>query len=156
MGKTEDARHYLSLGYNCGQAILAVFARDNGLPVETALRLSYNLGGGCAFQGGLCGSLSAAFLIYGLHFGSDQPNDELAEEVVYQLSRQHTSEFLDLFGATTCNDLLGYDIRNPDDFAKIMEDKLFQLKCSRYIMESVRILEHQIQVTEDKMNIRKV
>ncbi len=151
MSKTDKVKHYLEQGYNCGQAIMAAFAEDYGMTTEAMMKLSFNLGGGLGFQGGICGALSSALLIYGLQFGSDQPNDELPCEVVYQLSMAHIGKFSDTFGTTQCKELLGYDISNPDDFARIMEDDLFQLKCVRFIIESVRILEHNISETKKKI-----
>jgi len=151
MSKAEKVRQNLAAGYNCAQSIMAAFAEDYGISRELALKLSLNLGGGCAFKGEMCGAVSTAFLIYGLHFGSDMANDELAEEIVYQLSSSHIREFKDLHGKLQCHELLGYNISNPDDFATIMEDDLFKLKCSGFILDSVRILESNIAETEKKL-----
>ena len=150
MSKTETVKSNLEQGYNCAQAILAAFAGDYGMSRDLALKLSLNLGGGCAFRGEICGAVSTALLIYGLHFGSEQPVDELSQEIVFHLSSDHIREFKQTFGTITCRELLGRDIGSPDDFAMIMENDLFRLKCPKFILDSVRILERNIEEAEEK------
>lgn len=150
MSKIEDIRANLTTGYNCGQAIMAAFAEDYGISRETAIKMSMNLGAGCAFRGELCGAVSAALLIYGLHYGTDQVNDELKQEIVFHLSSEHLNEFKELFGSLNCRELLGLDVKNPDDFLRINEDDLFRLKCTRFVSESARILIRNIEEMKSK------
>lgn len=124
-----------------------LFAEECGISREIALRLSAGLGGGCAYRGEICGAVSAAILIYGLCYGSELPNDELNEEIVYHHSSEHIREFSGTHGSIRCRELLGHDLSNPDGFAKIMEDGLFKLKCSRFVLDSARLLKMKLDET---------
>jgi len=143
-------RQYYSNGYNCAQSILAAYGEEYGLNKELALKLAQNLGMGCAYRGEICGAVSAALLVYGLKYGSDQPNDELSNEIVFNLSDEHIKEFEELHGSIQCKDLLGYSPIIPEDLDEIISQKLFLFKCPNFIFDSVRILESKIEKTENK------
>ena len=147
MNKIDQIKQNLEVGYNCAQVIMAAFAEECGISREIALKLSAGLGGGCAYRGEICGAVSASLLIYGLCYGSDLPNDELREEIVYHHSSEHIREFTSMHGTIRCRELLGHDLSNPDGFAEIMEDGIFKLKCSRFVIDSARILERKLDET---------
>lgn len=153
MNKIEQVKTLLESGYNCGQAIMAAFAWECGISRELALKISLNLGGGCAFRGEICGAVSATLLIYGIKFGTDRPNDELNEEIVYHYSSEYVREFTSIHGSIRCRELLGHDLSNPDGFARIMEDGLFKLKCSRFVLDSARILEQKLNETNKRIGL---
>ena len=145
MKKLDKVKYYSLNGYNCGQSILAAFGEDYGLNKELAFKLGQNLGMGCTHRGEICGAVSAALLIYGLKYGSDQPNDELSNEIVYNLSNEHIAEFEELHGTIQCKELLGYNVAIPEEMEKIMELNLFRFKCPNLIFDSARILERKIE-----------
>jgi C_GCAxxG_C_C family probable redox protein len=151
MSKSELVTQNLKKGYNCAQAIMEAYAVNYGLSREQALKLSHNLGGGFAFRGELCGAVSAALLIYGLHFGSDRVHDELSEEIIFHLSSEHTRKFIELHGTLQCKELLGCNMNNQDDFSNLMDDDFFKMKCFRFVLDSVQILEQNIRETENKI-----
>ena len=144
MDRLEKIRQLSEKGYNCAQVILGAFCDEYDLPEETALKLSYNLRAGCAFRGEICGAVSAALLVYGLAFGSADPKDERAEEIVYRLSKEHMEEFEKLHGSLQCKDLLGYDVSDSADMESITEQNLFKWKCPALVRDSAMILERKI------------
>ena len=150
MNKLEKVKYYSSNGYNCAQTLLAAFSEDYGLNKELAFKLAQNLGMGCVYRGEICGAVSAALLVYGLKYGSDKPNDELADEIVFNLSKDHIKEFEELHGSIQCKDLLGYNVAIPEELEQIIEQNLFRFKCPNLIFDSVRILERQIESSELK------
>jgi C_GCAxxG_C_C family probable redox protein len=155
MQKLEKVREYADAGYNCVQSVLAAYGEDYGLARQHALKLSQDLGAGVNFRGEFCGAILAALMIYGLRFGSDKPNDELSNEILYKLSSEHIREFEAIHGSVQCNELLGYDVNVPEDFEKITEQGLFKWKCSNFIKDSVKILERKIEETKRKIKNNK-
>jgi C_GCAxxG_C_C family probable redox protein len=152
MKNTEKVKQYTLNGYNCAQSILAAFGEDYGLQKDLAFKLAQNLGMGCAYRGEICGAASAALLVYGLKFGSDQPNDELSNEILYNFSSDHIKEFEKLHGSIQCRELLGYNVSIPHELDKIMELNLFRFKCPNLINDSARILERNIKSYDEKTN----
>lgn len=144
MSKLDKVKEYSESGYNCCQSVLAAFGEDFGLDKNVALKMAKNFGSGCVYRGEMCGAISAALMIYGLKYGSDKPNDELASEIVYNFSRKHIQEFEKIHGTILCKELLGYHVGYPEDLEKIYEQRLFKSKCPTFIKDSAKILESLI------------
>ena len=45
-------------GFSCSQSVFAAFAEEGGVEENLALRISGALGGGCSYQGEVCGAVS--------------------------------------------------------------------------------------------------
>jgi len=156
MEKLEEIKSYCDNGYNCAQSVLAAYSEDYGLKKELAFKLTQSLGVGVAFKGEVCGAVLSALIVYGLKFGSEELNNELAGEVVHKLSKEHIDEFEDIHESILCKDLIGYDFSIPEELNMIMEQDLFKWKCSAFIKDSVNILNGKIAKTEKQLNRLKV
>lgn len=144
MTHKEKANQLLHQQYHCSQALFGAFARDLGMDLKTAFRISTCFGGGMR-QGSTCGCITASLLVLGMAFGFYDSQDR--EQEIY--GNQKTEEFMRRFaeqmdGLTHCRDILGKDISNPEEMAQIREEGLILQKCPRAINFSIEILEEML------------
>ena len=144
MTHKERAEQLLSQQYHCTQALFGAFAKDFGLDLKTALKISTCFGGGMR-QGGTCGCITAALLVLGLALGFYDSQDR--EQEVY--GNKKTEEFIRRFteqmeGAVNCRDILGKDISKPEEMAEIRKEGLILKKCPRALGISIEILEDML------------
>ena len=67
---------------------------------------------------------------------------EEKKQLTYSKTREFFERFRKMHGSINCRDLLdGLDMNDPDDHKKIMERKLFDIKCEKYVGDAVRITE---------------
>ena len=151
MDKVKKAEYYFNNGYSCAQSVLAAFCEELGLKKEMAFKLAKNFGAGCLFRGDMCGAISGALMIYGLRYGSANPNDDFSEEVVYRLSADHINKFEKLYNTVICKDLLGYHVGDPKDLETALVQNVFKLKCPNFVKDSATILLEQIEKTDKKI-----
>ena len=145
MTHKEKAEQLLHQQYHCSQALFGAFAKDFGLDLKTAFRISTCFGGGMR-QGGTCGCITASLLVLGMAFGFYDTQDRELE--VY--GNKKTEEFIRLFsermdGLIYCRDILGKDISKPEDMAEIRKDGLILKKCPKALEISIDILEKMLK-----------
>lgn len=141
MNKQTHACELFKSGYMCSQSVLAAFCEEYGLSKETAFKLTRFLGAGYAFRGEACGAVSGALMVYGLRYGSADPNDTASKEIVDRLNRDHIAEFVRRFDSIRCKDILGCDVSVPEQLDEARKNGLFNEKCPAFIQASVAILE---------------
>lgn len=144
MTHREKAEQLLSQQYHCTQALFGAFAKDFGLDLKTAFKISTCFGGGMR-QGGTCGCITAALLVLGMALGFYDSQDR--EQEVY--GNIKTEEFIRRFteemdGVVNCRDILGQDISMPDGMAEIRKEGLIMKKCPKAIKISIDILEDML------------
>jgi C_GCAxxG_C_C family probable redox protein len=142
--KTELAKRYHERGYGCAQAVLASFAEDYELSEETALRLSTGFGSGMGRMCEVCGALTGAFMIIGLKHGkvvTDGTKYGRDTETTYQLVADLAKRFETKNGSIYCRELIGHDLSDPQERAKVVEKGLFNTTCGKCILDSVELLE---------------
>ena len=105
-GHADKARELFNEGYNCSQAVLGAFAEDAGLDVKTALRLSAPFGGGMGRMREVCGGVSGMFMVLGLFYGYDEPDDAQAKKELYSYVRALAEKFKESEGSIICRELL--------------------------------------------------
>ena len=66
MTKSDLAVQFKHSGYNCAQAVVAAFAEDLGIDLETARALGAGFGAGMGTMGATCGALCGAQIVLGL------------------------------------------------------------------------------------------
>lgn len=140
-GKIESAVLKFKNGYNCAQAVFSTYSGEYGISEEVASRLSSALGGGIGRQAYICGALTGAALVIGLHFGNTNPNDKESKEKAYLLIREHFTRFKSKHHFVECKNLLGCDISTPEGLKTAMDNNLFKLKCPEFVRASASILE---------------
>lgn len=145
--KTDLARQYHEQGYGCAQAVLASFAQDYGLSEEAALRIATGFGSGMGRLCEVCGALTGAFMVIGLKHGkvaTDGSRYGSNTETTYRLVAELAEKFRAKNGSIYCRELIGHDLRVPEERAKVVELGLFSTTCRKCILDSVELLEECI------------
>jgi C_GCAxxG_C_C family probable redox protein len=142
--KLEHAAQYHERGYGCAQAVLASFAADYGLEEGLALKLATGFGSGMGRMCEVCGALTGAFMVVGLKYGKERTDGTRygsETETTYRLVSEVASQFRAKNGSIYCRDLIGHDLMDPDERAKVVELGLFKTTCRKCILDAVEILE---------------
>ncbi|MDR0324747.1 MAG: GNAT family N-acetyltransferase [Oscillospiraceae bacterium] len=138
--REEKARELFANGYNCAQSVLGVFCEEAGLDLPTAFKLSNGFGGGIRC-GEICGAVTGGIMAIGLKCGFYKEKD--FEQKGY--CNLKTYEFIERFkeenGSVICRDLLGVDIRSPEDHMKLASQEAFKAICPKMVTSAVRLLE---------------
>jgi C_GCAxxG_C_C family probable redox protein len=145
--KKQIADQYHERGYGCAQAVLASYAQDFGLTEETALRISTGFGSGMGRMCEVCGALTGAFMVIGLKYGkvvTDGTKYGTDTETTYRLVADLAKKFEAVNGTIYCRNLIGYDLSNPEERAKVVELGLFKTTCKKCILDCVELLEQVI------------
>jgi len=140
MDKEQQAVALFKEGFNCSQAVLAVFAEEFGLEGSAALRLACGFGGGMR-MGGPCGAVSGACMAIGLKYGKSKADDNESRDRTYALVRQLAARFRSLHGTVLCRDLIGCDISTPQGYEEAKQKGVFLDICPRLVADAVKILE---------------
>jgi C_GCAxxG_C_C family probable redox protein len=142
MKKQEHALKYFRNKFNCSQAVFTVFGKDYGLSEDDCLKVSCAFGGGMGRQQLTCGAVTGALMAIGLKYGKAFNDPEDKKQETYSKTREFFNRFTELNGSVNCRVLLeGLDMNNPNDHKIIMERKLFDLKCEKYVADAVKMVE---------------
>lgn len=137
----QDARTNYALtaheaGYNCAQSVLLAFADD--LKIDKDFAASYAAGFGAGMRmGEVCGAISGAIMVIGLQNGFTLDS----KDALYKQTECFTEYFRAENGAVLCRELLGADIRKPEEWAQARENGICKTVCPRMIASAVSILE---------------
>jgi C_GCAxxG_C_C family probable redox protein len=142
MKRSEMALNYFRNKFNCSQAVFTVFGTGQGLSENDCLRVSCAFGGGMGRQQHTCGALTGALMALGMKYGKALGDPEEKKQETYSKARDLFKSFSELNGSVNCKVLLeGLDMNDPDDHKKIMERKLFDINCEKYVTDAVDITE---------------
>jgi len=139
-----EANELFRSGFNCSQAIVAVFSEEHGFPAETALKIAYPFGRGMGGCGHTCGALTGAMMVIGMKYGTA----DRYEPDKMKLAREKTRRLIEIFesehGTTLCNDLTGFDQRKlngPELMAMLPH---FHNTCRKFLETVVTFLEEEL------------
>ena len=128
-------------GFNCAQAVFSTFAPSHGLDERQALKIACPFGAGMARMQETCGALVGAFLVFGLKYGKNIPEDEQSKEHTYERVRTCTNKFLALHGSIYCRELLGVDMNTEEGKKVINEQNLFRTRCPQFVRDAAIIVD---------------
>ena len=129
-------------GYNCSQSVLGVFCEENGLDMETALKLASMFGGGALKYKGMCGAFSGAVMVIGLKCGNYIKGDTETKKFCQAKTHEFIEKFRAKNGSIMCFKLLGIDRDKelgPEDIKALRP--LFDSICPEFVRTAVQILE---------------
>ena len=141
MKRIEKAVSYFEGNCNCAQSVLCSFSQDYGLDEDKALKIASGFGGGMGRLGGTCGSVTGAFMVIGLKYGMGIEGNKEAKEKSYQIVRDFTNRFQEIFGSVICRELLNCEINTTEGMEYYEQNNFFEKKCLQYVKTSVKILE---------------
>ncbi len=113
--KGDIAKKYFLDGYNCAQAVVLAFAEDFGLEKKTAVMLSSSFGGGMGRLREVCGAVSGMFMVLGLKYGYDNPENNEAKKELYKKVQDVAGLFKEDNGSIICRELLGLNQKGKSD-----------------------------------------
>ena len=117
-------------GYDCSMQVLAELAPEIGLTEEQGLRLASCLGVG-AMQGQLCGAVSGALIAIGYKYGNTERDDMATKGLCLAKRQEFYDRFQKEFGSFTCPELMGLDLRKPEDGEEARKRGLIQTFCPK-------------------------
>lgn len=138
MARKETATEIFNKGLACSQAVATAFAQDYGIETDAVLKLSRGFGGGMGGMGGLCGAVTGAYMVIGMHY---DPADITAKAKVYEKVQQFTRIFFERHGESSCRGLLGCDMSSDEGKAMMREKNLRDTHCVCFVRNAVEILE---------------
>jgi len=139
MDTVTTAETLIRQGHSCSQAMLAAFAPRYGLPAEFAIKLATPFGGGMARHAEMCGAVTGALLVLGLHAGGAVGTDLAAKERTYALVHEFMLQFEQRRGSLNCRELLGFDLGNPEELRRAREQGLFTSLCPLLVRDAAEI-----------------
>ena len=136
----QKALELYSNGYNCAQAVFGAFCEGNGLDANVALRLASGFGGGVRC-GEICGAVSGAIMVIGLKCGFCVERDFAQKKYCNKKTYEFMEKFKAANGSRLCRDLLGVDIRRPEDHNAPKARQAHETVCPKLVASAVEILE---------------
>ncbi len=101
-----NAQNYFDAGYACSQSVLLAFAQHFQLDESTAKRISATFGGGMGRLRETCGAVTGGFMVLGLAFGNEMPNDMHTKLNGYKKVRELNKMVVSVHGTSNCRQLL--------------------------------------------------
>ena len=139
MTNEEKSSELFTKGYNCSQSVLGAFCEDDGLELSTALRLTAGFGGGMRC-GDTCGAVTGALMAIGLKCGHNAELDQEQKQFCNEKMSEYIEQFVAANGSVMCRDLLGLDIRRPDDHQAPAAQDGHKNICPKLVASGVSIL----------------
>ena len=143
----DDAVALFQEGYYCSQSVLAAYAPLYDLSPDLAYRIASGFGSGMARMGEVCGAVTGAMMVIGLHAGNTDAQDSASRDRTYGLVAEYVKRFKALHGALHCRLLLGYEIGTPEGRQAAREAGLFDSLCPLLVSDSANILADLLKVT---------
>ena len=126
----EEIAKDFGCGYDCSMQVLAELAPEVGLTEEQGLKLASCLGVG-AMQGQLCGAVSGALIAIGYKYGNTERNDMATKGLCLAKRQEFYDRFQKEFGSFTCPELMGLDLRIPEEGEEARKRGLIQTFCPK-------------------------
>jgi C_GCAxxG_C_C family probable redox protein len=153
MNKLDLAAQYHERGYGCAQAVLAAYAGNFGLEEGLALRLATGFGSGMGRMCEVCGALTGAFMVIGMRYGKEKTDGNrygTETETTYRLVANLASKFKEKNGSIYCREIIGYNLMDPVERAKVVELGLFKTTCRKCILDAVELLEERFEIPDTR------
>ena len=146
MSKADDAKQLFMEGANCAQAVFCVFAEEQGMDRELALKLSSGFGGGMGRMREVCGAVSGMIMAADLIFAKSDLKDKAAKDEHYALIQKLAGRFKEENGSIICRELLGLPGQGGDTPVSEVRTAAYYKKrpCGELVAIAARILEEEI------------
>jgi C_GCAxxG_C_C family probable redox protein len=137
----ESAKSAFDAGYSCSQSVLMAFAERYGLEFELARRIAAAFGAGISRQGQMCGAVSGALMVIGLHEWDVNEEIRPNKECIYQRSQAFMQRFAEGHGSVLCSELVKVDWNDPEQVQLARQDGRFDSICPALVQDAVALLE---------------
>ncbi|MBS7619719.1 C_GCAxxG_C_C family protein [Candidatus Bathyarchaeota archaeon] len=120
-------------GFLCSESVLMALAECLGVSSNLIPRMATGFGAGIGRRGEICGALSGAIMGVGLRFGRNQHIVHPNGKRPYWYASQLIDLFVETFGDSKCNNLIGLDLSRTEDLKKYREYNVWNTKCRNFI-----------------------
>ncbi len=144
MTQTQEIKNALTGGKNCAQIVAETIANRLNIDSKPMLAATIGFGGGVSRQAMMCGACTGAVVALG--FANDQSGKPAAEvrNLTYKQVKEMFAKFNEIYGSTTCKDLLQCDISTPEGF-EIHRTGAHVDKCVGFIETAIDILDDMLK-----------
>jgi C_GCAxxG_C_C family probable redox protein len=142
--RSSEALERFKGGYFCSQAVLSVFCEELGMDAATSLKVASGFGGGMGRMGEVCGAVTGAFMVLGLHDWKADPPTPQEKDRVSERIRAFSAAFKKCHGSIICKDLLGCDLSTPHGYKEATDKGAFVSVCRPVVEDAVKILEQML------------
>lgn len=145
MTKREIAEKNFLAGHNCTQAVVAAFADELNMDMDTLMRVSSSFGGGFGRLREICGAVSAMGIVSGLLKGCDFSKEGIdAKAKHYALIQKLAGEFSRINGSIVCRELLGAKLALTDPQPDARTPEYYKSRpCAKLVGDAAEILEKE-------------
>lgn len=130
---SDKARATHATGSNCAQSVLCAFSDSVAFDAVAAHRFATGLGAGFGRRQLVCGAVSGGAMAIGAALGNDTGADAEAKERCYALVDEFVGKIEAEFGSSSCQALLGVDLKTPEGRAAVKDRGLNVSVCERII-----------------------
>ncbi|NPE09476.1 MAG: C_GCAxxG_C_C family protein [Asgard group archaeon] len=125
---------------NCAQAVFRTILEEKELYFEQAPIAAAGFGGGISRRGEMCGSLTGAIMAIGILQNQKYPEPVEHRKYTYESVGELIDKFNAIHGSPICNDLVGFDVRDPEARKKGNDEGVFKNICPKFVEDAVRIV----------------
>lgn len=135
----EEVAALFRQGFDCGQVVLSCAADKLGMDTQTACKLAAGFGGGMS-RGQTCGAVVGAIIALGMKYGHFQPDTPQVKYVMTKKALEFQQKFMEVYPSTTCRELLGHDIGDPQGMQAILDKGLLFTFCPGVVVDTAHLL----------------
>ena len=140
---------YFTDGYNCAQAVTLAFADLVPVPRDALLRLSSSFGGGMGRLREVCGAVTGMFIIAGLLYGYDTPEEGDIKKAHYARIQDLAKRFEAEKNSYICRDLLGLSEQRQDPTPAARTKEYYETRpCPHLVQFAAELLAEYITEQE--------
>lgn len=137
---SEEAKEYFTTGYNCAQAVLRSVLEKKKLYFEQAPIVAAGFGGGISRRGEMCGALTGAVMAIGILTSENEKDISRHKALTYEKVAEFIEKFNEIHETPICNELVGFDIRDPEARKKGNEEGVFRELCPKFVETAAKIV----------------
>mgnify|MGYP003822557769 FL=1 len=130
------AVEFFDEGYACSQSVLLAFASFFELDERTAKLISSTFGGGMGRLRQTCGAVTGGFMVLGLAYGNETPNDMDTKLNAYAKVRELNKRFVNIHTTSNCKELL---VKHATE-ADVAERKHHKIICRKAVGDSAGLV----------------
>lgn len=141
----QKAMNLFKDGYNCAQAVFLAFEDKYNIDRKTALMISSSFGGGMGRLREVCGAVSGMFMVAGILFGYNSPNDFEGKKRHYERIQALAKEYELINGSIICRELLGLKVRKDKPTPEKRSEEYYKKRpCAELVGIAAAIMEEYI------------
>ena len=142
--------------YGCAETTFIVLKEAFGIenPLDSSAAMALN--GGIAYGGSMCGPICGSAMALGMLAERRIGDHLLAKSTARALVQRLMDDFRREHGAVNCRELIGIDLRAPDEHERFIAGDIWRTQCMRQIEWTVRRLAPLADEAEWKRAVREV